>query len=170
MEAFKEALISTALWFVPAIAIAVALFISQERELRRFHMSHITKIKTKKDITSLDRLEAACRRLGTVELVRDATKHRFYAGNLAPCEHKIRVLNNDEAYEIGVVKDGNKWALNADFFLGGKGLREAVGSNASRLLQSYAVLEAVEIFQLNGFALAEQTTLPDGTIKCVFEI
>ncbi len=45
-------------------------------------MSHITKIQTKKDITSLDTLERACRLLGTVELVRDAKEHRYWAGQL----------------------------------------------------------------------------------------
>ncbi len=45
-------------------------------------MSHITKIQTKKDITSLDTLELACRLLGTVELVRDAKEHRYWAGQL----------------------------------------------------------------------------------------
>ncbi|MHB0961104.1 MAG: hypothetical protein ACYC0X_21860 [Pirellulaceae bacterium] len=133
-------------------------------------MSHITKIKTRKDITSLDTLERACRLLGTVELVRNAKEHKYWMGQLAPCEHKIRVVNNEEAYEIGVVKDGDKWALNADFFIGGKGLEEAVGPKGGKLLQAYAVVDGIEAFQLNGFALTEQTTLPNGAIKCVFEI
>ncbi|MHB8974283.1 MAG: hypothetical protein ACYC3X_29370 [Pirellulaceae bacterium] len=133
-------------------------------------MSHITKINTKKDITSLDKLEQACRLLGTVELVRDAKEHKYWGGKSAPCDHKIRVRNNEDAYEIGVIKDGDKWALNADFFIGGYGLEDAVGKNGGKLLQAYAVVDGIEAFQLNGFALADKTTLPNGSVKCVFEI
>jgi hypothetical protein len=133
-------------------------------------MSHITKIQTNRDITSLDTLERACRLLGTVELVPDAKEHRYWAGQLAPCDHKIRVRNNEEAYEIGVVRSGDKWELNADFFIGGKGLEAAVGKNAGKLLQAYAVVDGIEAFQLHGFALTEQTTLANGAVKCVFEI
>ena len=46
-------------------------------------------------------------------------QHKYWAGQLAPCDHKIRVLGNEEAYEIGVVRSGDKWELNADFFVGG---------------------------------------------------
>jgi hypothetical protein len=133
-------------------------------------MSHITKINTKKDITSLDKLEAACRLLGTVELIRNATLHKYWAGQLAPCNHKIRVRNNEDAYEIGVTKNGDKWELNADFFVGGRGLEAAVGKDGCKLLQSYAVVDGIEAFQLNGFALTQQTTLANGAVQCVFEI
>lgn len=133
-------------------------------------MSHITKIEARHDITSLDKLERACRLLGSVELVRDITQHKYWAGQLAPCDHKIRVVGNDAAYEIGVVKDGGKWALNADFFLGGHGLSDAVGHNAGKLQQAYAVVDGIDAFQLHGFALTEQTQLPDGSVRCVFEI
>jgi hypothetical protein len=92
---------------------------------------------------------------------------------MAPCEHKIRVLKNDASHEIGIVKEGNQWALQADFWLhndAGQSLVEAVGAQGGKLLQAYAVLEGVEAFQLNGFALAAQTTLPNGSVQCIFEI
>ena len=133
-------------------------------------MSHITKIHTTTRITSLDKLAVACRLLGTVEFVRDAKQHKYWGGNLAPCNHKIRVIGNQQAYEIGVVQEGDHFALNADFFLGGYGLEDAVGKDAQRLTQAYNVVQACEAFQLNGFAFTEQTTLESGAVKCVFEI
>ena len=133
-------------------------------------MSHVTTIKTKQVIKSLETLEAACRMLGTVELVRDAKQHKYWRGALAPCDHKIRVKNNEDAYEIGVVRKGNEFELNADFFIGGCGLVDAVGQDASRLLQAHAVVQGIEAFQISGFALSERTQLPGGAIKCVFEI
>jgi len=133
-------------------------------------MSHIIKIKSNTTIKSLRLLDLACRMLGTVHFVRGATQHKYFAGKLADCNHKISVIGNEQAYEIGVVKVGDQFVLNADFFVGGYGLQDAVGKDAQKLLQAYKVLEAAEAMQMGGFALTEQTTAPNGDIKCVFEI
>lgn len=133
-------------------------------------MSHVTTIKTEVKIKSLDLLEAACKLLGTVELVRDAKQHRYWGGKLDQCDHKIRVIGNNEAYEIGVVKQGDEFKLNADFFCGGRGLEGAVGGNAAKLLMTYSVAQSTQALQMQGFALTERRTLPNGSMQVVFEL
>lgn len=99
-------------------------------------MSHVVKLAVM--VRDLDALAAAATALGC-ELVTGQKTHRYYANAQGKCEHAIRVVGNESAYEIGVVRgtDGN-WELQADFWQGGRGLAEKVGTGAVKLRQEYA--------------------------------
>jgi hypothetical protein len=104
-------------------------------------MSHVVKLAIQ--VKDLDALGAAAEQLGC-ELVRDAKTHLYYSGKRAKCSHAIRVKNNAQAYEIGLVPGENgTWELQADFYNGGRGLATAVGHNAVKLKQEYAVQVAI---------------------------
>lgn len=99
-------------------------------------MSHIAKVQI--IVKDLEALAAAATALGC-ELVTGQKTHRYYANAQGKCEHAIRVTGSKDAYEIGVVRgaDGN-WELQADFWQGGRGLAEKVGTDAVKLRQEYA--------------------------------
>lgn len=108
-------------------------------------MSHIASIELV--INDLKTLAKACNRLGIIFL-QGKKNYRWYGsswnqaenviGNYVPgqCDHVIQVPGAD--YEIGVIKDGENFALVADFWQYG-GLEEVVGPNAGKLKQAYAV-------------------------------
>ena len=73
-------------------------------------MSHITKLEL--EIEDLDALEEACTEDLGVELVRNQTKYKHYQrSQQGECEHAIRVKDNEKAFEIGVVRRGEKYEL-----------------------------------------------------------
>lgn len=120
-------------------------------------MSHIVTLDL--IINDLDALAKASEKLGC-ELVRNVKSYKWfgkYMGdyplpkdmekeNLGKCDHVIRVKNpaNQNAYEIGVVKNknGSGYILAYDFWQGGYGLEEKVGTNCASLKQRYTA-EAV---------------------------
>ncbi len=113
-------------------------------------MSHVAKVDV--EITNLDDLEAACKRIG-LELVRGQQTYEWYGSSvgdtplldgfteeeLGTCDHAIRVPEDhpihqiyERPYEIGVCKrrDGKAgFALLWDYFAGGFGLWEHLGTN-----------------------------------------
>ena len=116
-------------------------------------MSHVAKVDV--EITNLDDLDAACKRIG-LELVRGQQTYQWYGTSvgdyplpegftvedLGRCDHAIRIpLDHpyhqrsdptDRPYEIGVVKrrDGKPgYMLMWDFFCGGMGLSEFTGQS-----------------------------------------
>jgi hypothetical protein len=104
-------------------------------------MSHITKIGLQ--IKDLDALDKACGRLG-LELMRGQQTFKAYT-RINKCDHAIRVKDNADAYEIGLVKraDGKGYDVSWDSFNGGYGLCKVVGygsvkPNADRLKDWYA--------------------------------
>ena len=106
-------------------------------------MSHISEIDLA--ITDVPALIVAGRQCG-MEFLRDVKTCRYYDGQREPCDHVLRVIGNDQAYEIGVVKrtDGKPgYKLLTDFYDGGRGLEEKVGINAGKLKQRYSI----EIFR-----------------------
>ena len=151
-------------------------------------MSHVATIDVQ--ITDLDDLDAACRRLG-LELVRGQQTYRWYGEHvgdfglpdgfteeeLGTCEHAIR-LNatqaaalrdsfGDDPYEIGVVRrrDGKPgWSLLWDFYQEGYGLERVIGQNAGRLRQAYAIEAAKRQAKRQGFRVLEQR-LPGGAVE-----
>jgi hypothetical protein len=71
----------------------------------------------------------------------------FTAEDMGKCEHAISLPNNPSAYEVGVVRrrDGRPgFSLMFDFYGGGKGLMNAVGSKCGRLVQEYAAQVVVK--------------------------
>lgn len=132
-------------------------------------MSHITKIGLQ--IKDLDALDLACRRLG-LELIRGQKTHKWYgrfvgdspgiAGMMpkdyGKCEHAIRVKDNAQAYEIGLVRraDGKGYEMVWDSWQGGYGLSKATGydvkdTKATKLRDWYAAEVARKQMARQGF-------------------
>ena len=112
-------------------------------------MSHVAKVDV--EITNLDDLAAACKRIG-LELVRGQQTYEWYgrsmgdgsipegfsAEDLGTCDHAIRIPEGhpihetfERPYEIGVCKrrDGKPgFTLLWDYFCGGFGLWEFLGT------------------------------------------
>lgn len=135
-------------------------------------MSHVVKKKTA--IKDLDMLAQACQHLG-LQLNLNQQTYRWYGRNvgdynaedaavrqgvspdqLGKCRHAISIPGDSQSYEIGLVPDGEGWALVYDFWAGGKGMMEKVGENCGKLLQTYGVLaakQAMTKLQNKGFRL-----------------
>lgn len=143
-------------------------------------MSHVATVDVQ--VTNLEDLRAACQRLG-LEFAEGQTTYRWYgthvgdyplpagfsAADLGSCEHAIRVPGNLEAYEVGVVRrrDGKPgWQLMWDFYLGGFGLEQHVGTDCGLLRQSYATVAATRAARQQGFTVQERK-LASGEIKLV---
>lgn len=96
-------------------------------------MSHLTTIKI--EIKDLESLKSACTALG-LEFVPNQLSFRYFASKREECDHAIRVLNNNDAYEIGVIKSQNGYELKCDFWRRG-GLEPIIGKNACNLKREY---------------------------------
>jgi hypothetical protein len=140
-------------------------------------MSHIATVDVV--IKDLQSLERACKRLGLEFKTNQKTfkwygrwmndynaqdaayKHGFQPEDYGKCEHAIGVPGNSKAYEVGVVrKDDGTYALLWDFFAGGYGLMEAIGSEqnpkgAGKLLQAYAIECAKKSAKKEGWNVKE---------------
>lgn len=125
-------------------------------------MSHITEIKV--NIQNLEALKKACDAIG-LQFVENKTQHKYFAGSMAKCDHVIRLKDNPNAYEIGVIKNSDgTYKLNWDVFSGGKGMVDAVGGkNAEKLLQHYSVEQAAMALARKGFRV-NRKTLQNGSI------
>ena len=143
-------------------------------------MSHVAEISV--EILDLDALEIAAKKIG-MELRRRQRTYRwwgesvgdyplpkgFTAAELGKCDHALSIPNNNQAYEIGVVRrrDGKPgWILLWDFYAGGKCLQAVVGSEAVKLRQRYAAEVAIKNARRQGFRVTEQVG-QDGKIKLV---
>ncbi len=144
-------------------------------------MSHVAEIQV--EIKDLDALEAACKRIGTLELVRDQKVYKwwgssvgdyplpegFTAEDLGKCDHAIRVKGDKHAYEVGVVRARNGkqgYVLHWDFFNNGYGMQAQVGENCKHLRQAYAVEVAKKAAKRQGMNVREQKQ-QDGSIRLV---
>lgn len=99
-------------------------------------MSHIVDMEV--SIQDLEALKASCPALGLEFLENQRTHKSYFQGQ---CDHAIRVVGNERAYEIGVVKNvvGSGYKLVADPYDGGYGLMEKIGGQQAGLLkQEYA--------------------------------
>ena len=128
-------------------------------------MSHVAKIEL--EIKDLDTLQAASERLG-LEFVRNQKTYAWYGASvgdyplpdgitvedLGKCDHAIRVPG--AAYEIGIVRKNNKYILLWDFYSQG-GLEQALGRNAGKLKQAYAIERVYQEARRKGYHIIEQT-------------
>lgn len=143
-------------------------------------MSHIVELAL--EIKDLDALKKAVSAIDGLEYVENQKTYRWYgtsvgdyplpAGltkeDLGKCEHAIRVKNNPNAYEVGVVKrkDGKAgYTLVLDFWAGGHGLCNYIGQklpdgatredkqgyNALRIANHYGAQVAVKRMAMQGF-------------------
>ena len=143
-------------------------------------MSHVATVEV--HIKDLEALKAACKVLG-LEFVEGQTTFRWYGrhvgdyplpegfmqSDMGKCEHAIRLPNNTQAYEVGVVKrrDGKPgYTLMYDFWAGGYGLEEAIGKQAYRLRQQYSAQVATKQARKQGYRVA-QSVQQDGSLRLV---
>lgn len=148
-------------------------------------MSHVATVDV--EITNLDWLEKACRKVG-LEFWRDQRTYRWFGKHvgdyplptgfskdeLGKCRHALGLPSSAgpqamSAYQVGVVprRDGRPgWSLLWDFFNGGCGLRDVVGENCSKLVQAYSTVAARETAIRQGMRVTEQQ-LADGSIRLV---
>ncbi len=76
--------------------------------------------------------------------------------DLGKCDHAIRVPGAD--YEVGIVQQGEKYTLLYDFW------EEALGDNAEKLMQAYAIEAAKSEAQRAGYGVWEEQ-MEDGSVK-----
>lgn len=143
-------------------------------------MSHTVEIKDLliRDLAALGR---AAVRLG-LELVMDQTSYRWFGTvvgdhplptgfsnqDMGKCEHAIRIPDNPEAYEIGIVtrRDGLPgYALHWDFWNGGYGLTDRIGQDGELLRQAYALEVTLGHLTAMNHCVLNQTQLEDGSIE-----
>jgi hypothetical protein len=135
-------------------------------------MSHISRIKV--EVKDLEVLRAACGRLG-FQFMPGQKTYRWYGTfmgdyplpegisreQLGKCTHAIKVPGAD--YEVGILQQGDKFTLLYDFWKYG-GLEDALGANAEKLIQAYAIEAAKLEAQRQGFSVYEET-LQDGSVE-----
>lgn len=140
-------------------------------------MSHVSKIKV--EVRSLQALQEACKRLG-FEFRQGQKTYRWFGTfmgdyplpegikreDLGKCDHAIHVPG--AAYEVGVLQQGDKFLLIYDFWRPG-GLEEALGENAQKLTQAYAIEAARMEAQREGYSVYEEQ-LTDGSVELHIEV
>src|SRR5690349_5684210 len=132
-------------------------------------MSHVATVEV--HIQDLVALKAAAAALG-LEFVEGQTTFKWYGQHVGDyplpkgfrvrdmgrCEHTIRLPNDPNAYEVGVVRrrDGNPgYLLMYDFWQGGFGLEAAIGHQATKLKQRYAAEVAAKQARKQGFRVSQ---------------
>lgn len=119
-------------------------------------MSHVTALEF--ECNSLKHLKNGVNEVPELEFVEGLTKHKYYSGQYAPCDHVIRLKGDTGAYEIGVIdkKDGT-FGLNWDSFAGGRGLVNVVGKNCARIKKEYNAQVTMEQLRMKGFRHFKRT-------------
>lgn len=117
-------------------------------------MSHISKIEL--EVNDLGTLAQACSRLG-LELIKGQKTFKWYGREDGKCDHTIKVPGVN--YEIGVIKAGNGFELQCDYFDAGIG--KAIGQNGGLLRQAYAVERTKTEARRKGYTVIEKAT-PQG--------
>lgn len=95
-------------------------------------MSHLSKIEIQ--INDLQALKQACQAMG-LEFKENQRTFKWYNGT-SPCSHVIKVPN--ALYEIGVIKNGEPYELQCDFWSTG-GLQSVLGENGSLIKKHYSL-------------------------------
>jgi hypothetical protein len=129
-------------------------------------MSHISKIEL--EITDLDALKGACKRLG-FEFRENKHTYVWYGiwvgryplpegmtpEDLGRCNHAIQVPGCE--YEVGVIKRDHSYLLFWDSWRkGGLEKETALGKGARRLKQAYAVEKVKHEARRKGYKLHEK--------------
>jgi hypothetical protein len=113
-------------------------------------MSHISRIELQ--VNDLGTLRRACSRLG-LELIRGQKTFKWY-GKDAKCDHAIKVPGAN--YEIGVLKAGNAFELNCDYY--DPIIGKTIGKNGGLLKQAYAVERTKSEARRKGYSVIEKAT------------
>lgn len=120
------------------------------------------------------------------EVVEGQTTHRWYGhwvgdwplpkglteDQIGKCDHAIRVIGNDRAYEIGLTRiqgeNGEEFRLSYDFWNGGYGLEEKVGKGCEKLMSRYSYHAATRKAASLGWSLKSEQVQEDGSLKLEF--
>jgi len=134
-------------------------------------MSHVTTIEC--EIKDLEALKAACEKAG-LEFRENQKTYKWYGTHvgdyplpegftkedLGKCDHAIGVPGKKGAYEIGVVKQGDKYTMLWDFWNGGYGLEAVAGKDCENVTDAYAtevaLKEASAFAQAQGWSVAHE--------------
>lgn len=134
-------------------------------------MSHVTKIDVQ--IKDLEALKDACEKIG-LEFREGQKKYKWYGRHvgdyplpegfkkedLGKCDHAIGIPGNKNAYEIGVVKQGDSYTMLWDFWNGGYGLEPVAGKDCENVVDAYtqevAMNEATEFANQNGWVVEKE--------------
>jgi hypothetical protein len=119
-------------------------------------MSHFTTIAV--EIKNGDLLEQSLQELGYP--VKHNTLVRGYLGDTINAEYVIPMPN---AYDIGFRKDGDRYELITDMWGIAMNIEEFLGE----LNQQYATKIVLQSAVEQGFAIEQQETLEDGTVRIV---
>ena len=119
-------------------------------------MSHFTTIAV--EIKNGDLLEQSLQELGYP--VKQNTLVRGYLGNTVNAEYVIPMPN---AFDIGFRKVGDRYELITDMW----GIAMNVEEFLGELNQLYAAKIVLESAVQQGFAIEQQETLEDGTVRIV---
>jgi len=111
-------------------------------------MSHISKIEL--EVNDLGMLGQACKGLG-LELIRNQKSFKWY-GQDSKCDHAINVP--DASYEIGIVKNGNGYELQCDFY--DHALGKVIGVKGGLLKQAYALQKTRIEARRKGYSVLEK--------------
>jgi len=130
-------------------------------------MSHVSKIEI--EINDLSCLKQACQRLG-FEFRENQRSYVWYGRLVSPdktplpegitekdlgfCHHAIHIPN--AAYEIGIVQQGTKFLLLADFW--DTSLKNAIGEGGGKLKQAYAVVRTIAEARRRNYCVTEKQT------------
>jgi hypothetical protein len=119
-------------------------------------MSHFTTIAV--EIKNGDLLAQSLQELGYP--VKQNTLVRGYLGDTINAEYVIPMPN---AFDIGFRKDGDRYELITDMW----GIAMNVEEFLGELNQQYATKIVLESALQQGFAIEQQETLEDGTVRIV---
>ena len=130
-------------------------------------MSHVSKIEI--EINDLSCLKQACQRLG-FEFRENQRSYNWYGRLVQPdkyplpegitqqdlgkCHHAIHIPN--ASYEIGIVQQGTKYLLLADFW--DTSLKNAIGEGGGKLKQAYAVVKTIAEARRRNYCVIEKQT------------
>ena len=137
---------------------------------RNYVHSHVVSIQV--EVRDLDALQRAAESLG-LEFRQDQQTYRWFGqwagdyplpegmtpGQLGKCHHALAIPGKESAYEVGIVEqpDGS-YRLMWDFFLGGFGLEEKIGTGAEKLIARYAIEKARSECERLGWYAEEQAS------------
>jgi hypothetical protein len=114
-------------------------------------MSHISKIEL--EVKDLGTLRQACIRLG-LNLLEGKKTFKWYGQEESHCDHAIRVPG--ATYEIGVIKNGNLYELQCDYW--DSTIGKAIGQTGGLLKQAYAIECAKREARRKCYSIIEKKT------------
>jgi len=130
-------------------------------------VSHVSTIEI--EITDLHCLKMACQRLG-LEFRENQRSYVWYGRLVSPdkyplpegitqqdlgkCHHAIHIPNAN--YEIGIVQQGTKFLLLADFW--DTSLKNAIGDGGGKLKQAYGAERTIQEARRRNYRVIEKKT------------